>query len=87
MGEMLTLRIIQQERERSIKIREKLTINNLKAIMSSGMKREKEYIKIILEGYELMGHMRLTDLGLKDGMCLKMSLEHQQKTEVITAKK
>ena len=86
MGEMLTLRIIQQERERSIKIREKLTINNLK-VLSSGMKLERENIKIILEGYELMGHMRLTDLGLKDGMCLKMSLEHQQKTEVITAKK
>ena len=52
MGEMLTLRIIQQERERSIKIREKLTINNLKAIMSSGMKLERENIKILLEGYE-----------------------------------
>ena len=86
MGEMLTLRIIQQDRERSIKIRENLTINNLKAIMNSGMKLERKNIKIILEGYEQMGHMRLTDLGLKDGMSLRMSLEHQQKTEVITAK-
>ena len=74
---MLTLRIIQQDGERSIKIRENLTINNLKAILNSGVKLERKNIKIILEGYELMGHMRLTDLGLKDGMSLRMSLEHQ----------
>ena len=42
--------------ERNIRMREKLTINNLKAILSGEMKNGKESMKITLDGRELMGH-------------------------------
>ena len=52
MGRMLTLRIVGEDKERNIKIRENLTINNLKAILNREMKIEKENIKIMLDGHE-----------------------------------
>ena len=53
MGKTLTVRIIGNDWERSIRMREHLTINNLKTILTREMKTEKENIKLILEGKEL----------------------------------
>ena len=52
MGRMLTLRIVGKVKESYIKIRENLTINNLKAILNREMKIEKGNIKIMLDGHE-----------------------------------
>ena len=52
MGKRLTLRIVGEDRERNIKIRENLTINNLKAILNREMKLELESIKIMFDGQE-----------------------------------
>ena len=52
MGRMLTQRIVGEAKERNIKIRENLTINNLKAILNREMKIEKGNIKIMLDGHE-----------------------------------
>ena len=54
-----------------IKVREKLTINNLKSIVAGKMKNSKKNIKITQEDKEITGHKRLIDIGLVDGAKLE----------------
>ena len=79
MGKTLTVRIIGNDWERGIRMREHLTINNLKTILTREMKTEKENIKLILEGKELQGHQRLSDLGLEDGTNIGIELTSHYK--------
>ena len=67
MGKKISLKLDDQEKEKTIKIRENLTINNLKAIIIGVLKLKKENIKIIHNRQELTGHRKLSDSGLEDG--------------------
>ena len=49
MGRKLTLKVVNQEIEKTIRIREKLTIKNLKTIIVKELKLAREEIKAIGE--------------------------------------
>ena len=67
------LRVINQGRERQIKVRDKLTIYNLKSIIAGKMEVNYGDIRILMNGQELDGQQRLADLGLEDNMSLEVS--------------
>ena len=56
MGKRITLRIIKHGMEKTIKVREGITINNLKAVIEGVMLQKMERIDIIQEGKEITGH-------------------------------
>ena len=84
MGKAITLKIITLDGEIKIKMREKLTINNLKLILANKMMISREEIKLMIDDNEASDHMRLTDQGLKDGSILeaKVAKEGCQVEEV-----
>ena len=49
MGKKITLKIANQEKEKYIKVREKLTIKNLKTIITRELNLPKEEIKALGE--------------------------------------
>ena len=55
MGQAITIIVNSQDGEREIKVREKLTINNLKSIVAGELQTGKENIRITLDGKELAG--------------------------------
>ena len=67
MGRSLTLKISNQNEELQIKMREKLTIGNLKAIIAKELGMSRVNMKLKLANAEVSWHKRLSDLGLKDG--------------------
>ena len=72
MGKVITLKISSQEEEVQIKVREQLTINNVKAIITKELKTGVKNMRIKLANAELTGHKRLIDLRLKDGDILEV---------------
>ena len=73
MGRKLTLKITEKKKEKVIKVREFLTINNLKAVIEGALKHKTESIDIIHEGKEITGHKKLVDLGLEDGHIIEIN--------------
>ena len=67
LGKKITLKIINQRAEKDIKVREGLTINNLKAIVEGVLQYKMEKIEVIQEGKEVTGHRKLKELGLEEG--------------------
>ena len=71
MGKRISLRIINQEKEKIIKVREGITINNLKAVIERVMLQKMEKIEIVQEGREITGHWKLSELGLEEGYTIE----------------
>ena len=67
MGRSLTLKVSNHNEELQIKLREKLTIGNLKAIIAKELGMSSVNMKLKLANAEVTWHKRLIDLGLKDG--------------------
>ena len=76
MGKALTIKIISQDREMKIKLREKSTINNLKLIIANKWMSRRENIKLLTNDSEPTGHERLMDIGLVDGSILEARVEN-----------
>ena len=57
MGKLITLKITSQEEEVSVKVREKLTISNLKTIIAKEVKTGVMNLRIKLDNAELTGHL------------------------------
>ena len=76
MGKALTLKIISQDGEMKIKLREKSTINNLKLIIANKWMSRRENIKLLTNDSEPTGHERLMDIGLVDGSILEARVEN-----------
>ena len=76
MGKALTIKIISQDREMKIKLREKSTINNLKLIIANKWMSRRENIKLLTNDSEPTGHERLIDIGLVDGSILEARVEN-----------
>ena len=62
----MTLRIVGQEEEKYIKVRRKLTINNLKAIIKMEMKIKNEHVTLTHKGLELIGNKQLEETKLDE---------------------
>ena len=67
MGRKLNLIIGVEEEEKHIKVRENLTINNLRAIIKRELKLKSDNTKIIHQGLELTGSSKMVELGFVDG--------------------
>ena len=67
MGRKLTLKVIRQGTEKIIRVRENLTIKNLKIIIRKELKLEGEEIKALGKENELADHQKLKDTEVKDG--------------------
>ena len=76
MGKALTLKIISQDGEMKIKLREKSTINNLKLIIANKWASSRENIKLLKNNKEPARHERLIDIGLVDGSILEARVEN-----------
>ena len=57
MGKLIILKITSQEEEVSVKVREKLTISNLKTIIAKEVKTGVMNLRIKLDNAELTGHL------------------------------
>ena len=56
MGKKITLKIVNQGKEKVIKVRENITINNLKAVIEGVLLQKMESIDVHKEGKEVNGH-------------------------------
>ena len=74
MGRKITLKIVSKHREMDVKVREALTINNIKAIIKGDIQQRTGTVKIMHEGQELPAHRRLVDIGLMDGDILEVAM-------------
>ena len=61
-----------------IKVREKLTLNNLKVIVANKLKTRRGEIKLMIDDREMTGHMRLMDAGLEDESVLEVKADNVQ---------
>ena len=61
-----------------IKVREKLTLNNLKVIVANKLKTRRGEIKLMIDDNEMTGHMRLMDAGLEDESVLEVKADNVQ---------
>ena len=83
MGRALTLKICYQKEELLIKLREKLTIGNLKAIIAKELGMSRVSMKIKLANAEVIWHNRLIDLGLMEGDILVVEAINQSEQSEI----
>ena len=67
MGRKVTVRIVGQEEEKYIKVRSKLTINNLKAIIKKEMKTINKQVTLKHKGIELVGNKRIEETRIEEG--------------------
>ena len=67
MGRKMAVRIVGQEEEKYIKVRRKLTINNLKAIIKKEMKTNNKQVTLTHKGIELIGNKRIEEARLEEG--------------------
>ena len=72
MGKVLSLKIISQDKQMLIRVRQKLTISNLKSIVANKLKIGRQDMRIKLADTEMAGHKRLIDLKLADGDILEV---------------
>ena len=56
MGKKITLKIVNQGLEKAIRVRENITINNLKAVIEGVLLQKMESIDVHKEGKEVNGH-------------------------------
>ena len=56
MGRKMAVRIVGQEEEKYIKVRRRLTINNLKTIIKKEMKTNNKQVILTHKGIELIGN-------------------------------
>ena len=63
----MAVRIVGQEEEKYIKVRRKLTINNLKAIIKKEMKTNNKQVTLAHKGIELIGNKRIEETRLEEG--------------------
>ena len=83
MGRSLTLKICYQKEELLIKLREKLTIGNLKAIIAKELGMSRVSMKIKLANAEVIWHNRLIDLGLTEGDTLVVeAIKQSEQSEI-----
>ena len=61
------MKISNCQNEKTIKIREKLTIKNLKTIITKELNLSKEWIEAFGEKDVLKDHQQIIDTELKDG--------------------
>ena len=73
MGKRLRIKIIDQEKEKIIQVREFMTINNLKAIIEGVLQEKLDWTSIKMNGKELTGHGKLRDLGIVDGYIIELN--------------
>ena len=59
-----------------IKVREKLTLNNLKVIVANKLKTRRGEIKLMIDDNEMTGHMRLMDAGLEDESVIEVKTDN-----------
>ena len=57
-------------------MREKSTINNLKLIVAKKLKMSRGNIRLMMDGNEPTGHIRLMDKGLIDGAILEARIDN-----------
>ena len=63
----MTLRIVGREEETNIKVRRKLTINNLKDIIKMEMKIKNEHVTLSHKWLELIGNKQLEETKIDEG--------------------
>ena len=66
MGRKMAVRIVGQKEEKYIKVRRKLTINNLKAIKKE-MKTNNKQVTLTHKGIELIGNKQIEEARLEEG--------------------
>ena len=87
MGNAIGLKITSQEEEVSVKVREKLTISNLKTIIAKELKTGVINMRIKLANAELTGNMKLIDVGLKDGDIVEAEITKSEEQYALTMDK
>ena len=75
MGEVLTLKVITQDGEMMIKIRDQLTVNNLKLIVVKKLMNKSVNTKLLIDDNEMIGHKKLRDIGLANGATLEARVD------------
>ena len=56
-----------------IRVREFMTINNLKAVIEGVLQQRVDWKSIMMNGKEVTGHVKLSELGIIDGYIMELN--------------